>query len=181
MKYLTLGLLLAATLFSSCEKEEVKIPTCEDCSFTCLDGSETDVITNGCMNNWDCSYTINSQAKVDIDSYDGLASGGKNVFQMLLSTEGAMEIADDELEIIMVFELDESQNSFALEGSELAAINLQYRRVCFCTETSFKAVELGCMQGEKQPNGSWFVQGDLIVPYSFEDVEVKFEAQFEEI
>lgn len=179
MKYMTLALLIAATLLTACKKEEVSIPTCENCNFTCVDTSDPDVTTNDCLDNWTCDFNLKPQSKVDIGEYDGLAEGGKNVFQMILRTEGSLQVADDELTVILVFELEPSQTSFSVEDSELEALNVYYRRVCFCLETAFVSINSGCMQGEQQSDGSWFVQGNLSVPYSFGDVDVMFDARFE--
>lgn len=181
MKYMTLGLLLASILFTSCKKDKVEIPTCENCNFTCVDASDPDVTTNDCLENWTCNFNLKPQSKVDTGEYGGLADGGKNSFQMILSTEGSLDIADDEFTKILVFELEESQTSFSVEGSELEAMNVYYRVICFCTEKAFIAVNSGCIQGEKQSDGSWFVQGNLTVPYSYGDVEVSFDARFEVI
>lgn len=178
MKYTTLGLLLAGILFTSCKKDKVDIPICENCNFTCVDTSDPDVTTNDCLENWTCNFNLRSQSKVDVGEYEGLADGGKNGFQMVLSTEGSLEIADDEFTNILVFELDEFQTSFSVEDSELEAMNVYYRRICFCTETDFIAVNAGCLQAEKQSDGSWFVQGNLTVPYSYGGEEVSFDARF---
>lgn len=43
---------------------------------------------------------------------------------------------------------------------------------------AFKAITSGCMQGEKQSSGTWFVQGRLNVPYSWGNAVVKFDALF---
>ncbi len=170
--------LLVLMTIQSCNKDEMQTPTCENCAFTCLDANEPDVISNGCLDNWDCQFKFTPQSSVDITKNEGLASGDKTVFQMINSTEGAVEIADDEFTNILVFELDESQSSFSVEGDELSTMNVHFRRVCFCVDRGFQAVTVGCMQGEKQPDGTWFVQGNLTVPFSFGDVAIKFDAQF---
>ena len=63
---------------------------------------------------------------------------------------------------------------------KLQNMKVSFRRVCFCAEVDFKAVTSGCLQGEKQSDGTWLIQGDLVVPYSFGDIDVEFEAQFAE-
>ena len=170
--------LLTLVLLQSCNKDDAQTPTCENCHFTCLDANEPDVISNSCLDNWDCNFKFIPQSSVDITDYEGLASGDKTVFQMVNSTEGSAQIADDEFTNILVFELDESQLSFSVEGDELSTMNVHFRRVCFCVDRGFQAVTVGCMQGEKQPDGTWFIQGNLTIPFSFGDIEVKFDAQF---
>lgn len=178
MKNSILGFFLALILIQACNKDDEQIPTCENCSFTCLDTNETDVISNDCINNWECTFKVTPQSKVDLGEYEGLASGDKNVFQMINSTQGDLGIADDEYTNILVFELDESQNSFSVEGNELKEMQVHFRRICFCSEVEFKEISSGCLQGEKQADGSWFVQGKINVSYSFGNNEVKFDAQF---
>ncbi len=179
MKYLPIALLLTALFFSSCEKDPVDIPSCENCNFTCIDSSRTDIITNDCPDDYSCTFRLRPDSRVDVGEFEGVAEGEKNVFFLMLDTEGDLQIADDELTLILVFELEESQTSFSAEGSELNAMKAHYRRVCYCTETSFIAPASGCMQGERQPDGSWVVQGNWVVPYAQQDLEVVFEARFD--
>jgi hypothetical protein len=173
-----LALLFALTLFQSCNKGDERVPICENCTFTCLDMNETDVLTNDCLNEWVCSFQVTPDSKVALSELQGLANGDKNVFQMIRRTEGDLALADDEYTHILVFGLDESQNSFSVQDNELSAMKVHYRIGCFCDETEFKEVTSGCIQGEKQSDGIWIVQGNINVPYTFGDVEVKFEAQF---
>lgn len=170
--------LLTLILLQSCQQDEAQIPTCEGCEFTCLAANDPDVVTNACLDNWDCQFKFTPLSRVDTTHSQGLGSGNKTVFQMINSTEGSAEIADDEFTHILVFELDESQQSFSVEGDELSDLNVHFQRICFCIDRGFQAVTVGCMQGEKQPDGTWFVQGNLSVPFSFGDIEVKFDAQF---
>ncbi len=178
MKTIILAISLATFLLFSCDDEAVEIPTCDDCNFTCLDANEADVITNACLDNYQCTFSITPQSKVDTDEQEGRSDGDQNVFQMINDTEGSAAIADDEFTNILVFELDESQNSFSAEDNELTGMKTHYRRICHCGETEFKAINSGCLQGEKQPDGSWFVQGNLNVAYGFGIIEVKLDAQF---
>ena len=165
-------------LIHACNKDEVQIPSCPDCPFSCLDPGDPDVITNNCMDNWDCSFTIIPRSKVDINEHNGYSGGNKRVFQMMNSTEGDLNIADDEITRILVFELSETQTSFSVDDDNLKDMGVFFITQCYCTEVEFKAVDSGCLQGEKQTDGSWFVQANLNVPYSFGDVVVKLDAQF---
>jgi hypothetical protein len=178
MKTTILAISLAAFLILSCDDETVDIPTCETCNFTCLDANEADVISNACLDNWQCTFSFSPQSKVNTNEQEGVSSGDQNVFQMINYTEGSEEIADDEFTNILVFELDETQDSFSAQDNELEAMKVHYRRICFCSETEFKAVNSGCLQGEKQADGSWFIQGNLNVAYGFGNIEVKLDAQF---
>jgi hypothetical protein len=178
MKISLFGLSLAILLFLACDKDEITIPTCEDCNFTCLDANETDVITNACLDNHQCTFLVTPQSKVDTDEREGVSGGDRNVFQMINDTEGSADIADDEFTDILVFELDETQDSFSAEDNELEGMKVHFRQICFCGETEFKAVTSGCLQGEQQTDGNWFIQGNLNVAYGFGNVEVKVEALF---
>jgi hypothetical protein len=178
MKTIILALSLATLLLFSCDDKTVTIPTCDDCNFTCLEANEADVITNACLDNYECTFSITPQSNVDPDEQEGVSSGDKNVFQMINDTEGSAAIADDEFTNILVFELDESQDSFSAEDNDLTGMQVHYRRICYCGETEFKAVNSGCLQGEKQADGSWFIQGNLNVAYGFGNIDVKLEAQF---
>lgn len=171
-----LGLLLLLILMQSCKKDE--IPTCENCNFTCIDANESNVLTNNCIENWECNFKVNSQSTIDIEAFNGKTDGNKNVFQIINSTEGSPDIADDEFTNILIFELEESQNSFSVQGSELENMQVHYKRVCFCPNVSFEPISSGCLQGEKQPDGTWFVQGKLVAPASVGGMEIKFDSQF---
>lgn len=162
----------------ACELTQVQVPTCENCNFTCLDSNKTDAFTNNCLDNWECSFKVTSQSEVDTDEYEGRGDGNKNVFQVITSTIGDTLIADDEFTNILVFELEDAQTSFSVEGNELEDLNAHFRRLCFCTDVDFKEVSLGCIQGEKQSDGTWLVQGNITIPYSWGDIEMKFDAQF---
>lgn len=185
MKKFTFGFLLILILNQACSKkggqitnDDNNVPTCENCDFTCLEINESNVITNNCLMNWECNFNVIPQSRVDLNEFEGLANGAKNAFQMIYSTQGDLAIADDEFKNILVFELAESQNSFSVEDAELEAMQVHFRRVCYCIETDFIPVTSGCIQGEKQLDGSWFIQGKLNLSYSFGDFDVKFDAQF---
>lgn len=171
MKNTILLLFSILLIFSACDKE--KIPSCADCNFTCLDQSEPNVYTNDCRDNWECSFKVMSQSKVDLAEPKGVSIGNKNVFQMVRSTEGEEDIADDEFTEILVFELDASQESFSYEASELS-LQVHFKRVCFCPEVIFNPIVDGCLQGEKQTDGTWFVQTYFEGEYNF-GINAQFE------
>jgi len=178
MKKSIFGFFLALILIQACNKDGAQIPNCYNCNFTCLEINETDAITNNCINNWECLFKVTSMSKVDVSDNQGLSNGDKIVFQMINSNQGELVLADAQITNILVFQIDESQNSFSVNDNELEEMQTHFRRKCFCVESEFKAITSGCMQGEKQSDGTWFVQGNLIVPYSNINAEVKFDAQF---
>jgi len=176
MKNAIVLIFICLVIMLSCGKDD--LPTCENCNFTCLDDIETDVLSEECIDEWDCSFKVFGQSEVDITEREGIGAGDKIVFQMNNSTEGAMEIADDEYTNILVFELDASRTSFSAEDEQLKNLNMHYREICFCLDTEFKEISSGCIQGERQSDGTWFVQGSLIVPNASGDFTVNLEALF---
>ncbi len=179
MKHLLIFLLLTTLLFHACNSDDdPRMPVCEACNFTCLDLSESEIFSNSCGANWVCSFKLNEQSQVDITDTRGFVDGIRNVFSMVNSTQGSLQATDDEITNTLVFDLGNIQSEFSSENEELAALNVHFKRVCFCAETNFKAVTSGCLQGEKQSNGNWFVQGDLTIPYSFGDIDVHIDAEF---
>ena len=183
MKNIFLICVLPLLLLQSCSKdEETVIPRCDDCEFTCLAEGETEnVITNVCKDNWQCTYTILADSKVDIGYGQGVSEGDQMVFQLINSTQGAPEIADDEVSIFLVFELDSTLESFSVDDDMLNALNVQYIAYCFCPDVEFTRPSSGCLQGEKQEDETWFVQGNLLFDdFNNGDYDLKVEAQFSE-
>ncbi len=178
---------LVFILFQSCNREEVIIieeeilPTCELCEFTCLDKNETEVITSNCIDNWMCDFKIWPESIVDTSEYRGYASGNKQVFKMVNYTEGDSVIIDDEKSEHLIFELEESQSSFSVEDNELASLKVHYYYFWFGGHLfKYRAVESGCLQGEKQEDGTWRVQGFLNPPAPFDFRVLKIDTRFEE-
>ena len=165
-------------LLGSCAKEEVEVPPCDNCTFDCVDSSHVDVITNDCLPNWMCSFYFTNDSRVETDAYYGVAEGDKRVFQMVSDTEGEDWIADDEFTNILVFEIDPEQTSFSAEDAALKDLRVLYKSICYCSEVMFREISSGCMQGIEQPDGSWHVQGAVVVPYEYLDIQVNFDAIF---
>jgi hypothetical protein len=176
MKTITLALFLSVLLFAGCSPDD--IPNCENCDFTCLAENEADVITNDCLPNWDCEFNIIPDAQLDLNEVEGVAAGNGFIFQMINSTLGSPQIADDEYTDILVCEIPGSQTSFSVEDAQLADLQVYFKRICFCPEVEFKAVTLGCLQGEELSPGNWRIQGKLEVPYTWGELEVKVDATF---
>ncbi len=155
----------------SCEKDEAIL--------SCFSPDETDVVTNECLDNWDCQFNFVPDSKMNLNQYYGLEAGDKNVFQMINHTEGDPVIRDDEKTHILVFQLeDDSQNSFSLEDDDLELMQVSFRLCCW--PTKFFAVRLGCLSGEKNAStGDWKIQGNLTVVFgpTFSK-EIKFDSVF---
>lgn len=184
MKNTTFLLFFTFLLFQACNNDSgvfnKPVPTCENCTFTCLDSIDSTVFTNNCIDNWECSFQVIPNSTVDLQESKGYVNDDKNVFVMENSTQGDSLISDDEFTYTLVFELDENQNSFSVENSDLANMNVYFKRSCFCTSVEFIPLTTGCLQGEKQTDGTWLIQGNLIVSYSWGNLTVKLEASFVE-
>ncbi|RMF02655.1 MAG: hypothetical protein D6772_03240 [Bacteroidetes bacterium] len=179
MKQFFLLLLFPTIVFVACGDEKKQFPTCENCEFTCLTVDDTNVYTNACQDNWTCEYKLATNSRVDVDEYGGISEGDKTTFQLIVSTEGDEAIADDEFTYFLVFEVDNSLSSFSAENAQLSALNLHYKRICFCPDAGvFQAITAGCLQGKQQEDGSWFVQGKIAIPSVSEETDLQFEAQF---
>lgn len=180
MQLLRLSLFVLLMGLVACSKDDPKVPVCENCNFDCLDGTEEDVLTNDCQENFDCTFTVFANAKFDSNEFFGKGNGNKNLFQILTSTEGSSEIADDEFTNILVFELDSEQNDFSADETDFATMNAHFKRLCFCAETDFKEITAGCIQGMKDENGVWFLQGNVDIEYEFGIITQQFDLQLEE-
>ena len=147
MKKFIYLLAIFLTILQACNEDmeqgnDKEVPTCEQCDFNCLDSNDTDIITNNCLDNWTCSFQISPQSKVDIEEYEGKTIGNKNVFQMINSTEGSPMIADDELTNILVLELEESQNSFTVEGAEMENMDVHLEEFVTVLIVNLKRLQL---------------------------------------
>jgi hypothetical protein len=92
-------------------------------------------------------------------------------------TNGSKKISDDEFTDILVFELDQNQKSFRAENADLVLLKAHFKTVCFCSNVRFITITKGCLQGEQQTDGSWFIQGKLTVT-NFSEEEIKIDSQF---
>lgn len=182
----TILLLFTVLLFfQACSKSDnkVDIPTCDDCEFTCIgEDNGLEIWTNDCRDNWTCEFEVLTNSRIATDETFGIGDGDNTVFRMVASTQGDLAIADDEFTSILVFELDSGQESFSLEGDALLDMNVQHLLSCFCPNVAFRPAASGCLQGERQDDGSWFVQSNL----TFNDLnfdtpfELAVDAQFVE-
>jgi hypothetical protein len=181
MKNTIFLLFFVLLLFQACNDDANSnnpVPTCENCNFTCVETIDSTVFTNNCIDNWECSFQVVSASEIDINNANGYTNGNKNVFVMSNYTQGDSLIADDEYTYSLVFELDANQNSFSVENNDLANMNIHFKQICFCASVEFIPLTSGCLQGEKQADGTWLIQGNLVAPYNWGNVEVKFDASF---
>jgi len=175
--------LLVAT---GCKKEKLpneKLPECPDCAFSCLESLEPDVLTNACFVRYTCSFLLRKDSRLiysesNTESY--VRPGSKLVFSLASSTQGAPNIADDEITEVLYFELEPGMESFSAEAGQMDLLNLRFQRHCYCYDTDLKKPTGGCMQGQRIDDSHWKVQGNLTFSYDFGTVPFKFEAVFSE-
>jgi hypothetical protein len=161
-------------------KDDDKLPSCPGCEFSCLEGNEEDVFSNDCKANWDCHFNIFQQSQIEYnESAASIKEGSQLVFEAILETKGADEIADDEFTYRLYFEIDPAQESFTAEAHQLDLLNIRYQEYCFCQDVNFKLPASGCVQGYKIDENFWKIQANLVIDYSYGPQEVKLEAVYE--
>jgi len=173
-------IVLSLIIFGCSSEDDIPefLPNCKDCPFTCIEADDQEVTTNDCLDNFDCHFRVFPDSKIILDLTEGVKEGEHLVFQMILETEGDELIFDDEFTNILVFELKNEQNSFSVSGEEIANLNVHFRTICFCGNVDFKEVKSGCLQGVKQNEETWKVQGNLEIQRTFETTSLKIDAQF---
>ena len=180
IKFLTLFCLF--TIAFACKKKEVVIlPFCETCEFDCVDLLNDTPLTNDCLDNYDCTFTVHENSKLDYsnNNFDPVKSGNKRVFKMFSDTEGSAMIADDEFTNILTFQVEANLESFEIGNDELEAVNLRFINLCFCSEVEFKKASLGCIQGQKIDDQFWQIQVNADFEYATFTRTVAVDAVFE--
>ena len=180
MKALLYCLTLAgACLLLQCDRaDDPTLPVCVDSSPTCLVGDEPDVLSDACRDNWTCSFLVRPAARVDLAADLGVAPGLRTVLQMVNRTEGHPGIADDEFTNVLVVEVPAGRRSFSADDGGLADLKIFYRSICYCANSAFVPVSSGCLRGELQADGSWSVQGSLLIDYDSYEQAVYVDARF---
>lgn len=105
-----------------------------------------------------------------------IIEGEKLVFQYYFSTEGEPEIADDELEEFVLFEIDPASTDFELNSDSFSSHHAVIGQFCFCGKTGYFEISSGTIKGEKISDDTWLVHFDVtaIVPLNgaAEDFEI---------
>lgn len=156
-----LAILLSLTLFLACsEKNDTILPLCETYEFTCVDPFDETALTNDCLDNHDCTFTIHENSGLDYanPTSDPVIEGKKTVFKMFDDTQGDPTIADDEFTKVVTFEVDSDLESFSIENGQLNDVQLRFINLCFCSEVVFKNATSGCIEGQKIDENFWQIQ-----------------------
>lgn len=155
------------------------LPTaCDDCGFQCLTNGEKNVVTNNCFLFDDCGFNYYLNSRIDITESNGFSDGNKKVFKLTTSND-AVEGIRLNLKNTLVFELDDEIRRFEYNGQDFNSLKVQFKRESGSNINGFDEVKIGCIAGEQQANGVWFVYGKVNVPNVDTDESVKFEARFE--
>lgn len=108
-----------------------------------------------------------------------VGEGDKLVFEYKYSTEGRPEIADDEFNEVVYFELDQNTGDFTLDQGDFEASRTFLGRFCFCGNTGFFQVTSGFIEGEKTGDLRWNVTLDVeaLIEAENDMPETSFEVQ----
>ncbi|MFB0946661.1 MAG: hypothetical protein QMB24_11030 [Spirosomataceae bacterium] len=156
-------------------------PKCDDCGFICLQEDELNVFTNRCPLGFTCEYNVYTDSKVDISEPSGISKGRNTVFEMITYTEAVASNINDDIRRTMIFEIPTDQRTFYVSPEDLTKTRAHLKTECICPTTQFVSGELGCIAGEMQFDGVWFVYGKVSFTYPYGTEEMKFEARFDEV
>lgn len=151
---------------------------CEDCGFNCLKGDEKKVENNSCEWFDDCAFNYYPNARIDTKQSNGITAGDKNVFEFT-SLTSAIEGIRPEVKNTLIFESEASIRTFWTKGEDFKDLNVQFKRTCVCGNISFSPARVGCIAGEQQALGVWFMYGKVSVQTPNGDEEIKFQARFD--
>jgi hypothetical protein len=153
---------------------------CEECGFNCLKGDEKKVENNNCQWFDDCAFNYYPNARIDTKQSSGIAPGDKNVFEFT-SLTSAVEGIRPEVKNALIFETDPSIRTFWINGEDFKDLNVHFKRTCTCGNIAFTPAILGCIAGEQQAIGVWFMYGKATVQTPNGDEDVKFQARFDAV
>lgn len=151
---------------------------CEDCGFQCLTNGESNVVTNNCFLYDDCGFKYYFNSRIDISEDKGFSEGQNKVFEFTTSNDEVAGIRAS-LKNTIIFEVDDNLRVFEYNGEDFNRLNVQFRRESSSGNIGYDEVKIGCIAGEQQANGVWFVYGKINVPNVQVEESLKFEARFE--
>lgn len=181
MRYSLLFVISTALIFQACDKgDEIT-----SLKFNCLEGengTDQTIWTNDCIDNWTCDYTIFVNSAVDTMEYNAIGSGSDLVFQLRYDLTSNPLVPDDDFTGFVTFEIKSDEESFSFDSESLSDNQVYYHYICFCFPyVGYIQPTLGCLQGEKQEDNSWLVQGNLFFGEDIDgdEIYVLFDAVFE--
>ncbi|MGR3810815.1 hypothetical protein [Jiulongibacter sp. NS-SX5] len=176
---LYLGLFSILFFLLSCGENELP-ESCDNCGFQCLTGEEKKLINNGCLWYDDCSFNYYRNSNIDLSGESSIQDGDKNVFEFkTMDTEVAG--IRPEIKNTLLFETDPLDKTFWVNGNDFKKLNVHFKRTCTCGNVELSPAKSGCIAGEEQAPGVWFMFGKAIVTTPNGDEEVAFEARFNRV
>ena len=131
----------------------------------------------------EANYIVYPNATLEVNETENetfieVIDGDMLVFEYRYSTEGAPEIADDELTEVVYFEIDKNTEDFSLNEANFEASTAYLGKFCFCGRTGFFEITSGEINGEKTGELQWRISLDVQAFIEAEDniPEVTFEA-----
>ncbi|MEQ8239381.1 MAG: hypothetical protein RIA69_09215 [Cyclobacteriaceae bacterium] len=107
-------------------------------------------------------YFDNAQLNDDMQS---VVIGNNLVFHHYYQAADQENIADDEFEENIFFEIPSPSNAFELKDSDLSHLKFSYQYVCFCMHIDSVMITNGTISGKKDGN-QWQVDVDVTLrPY----------------
>jgi len=91
--------------------------------------------------------------------------GNNLVFEYEFSTEGEINVIDDEYTEFIHFEIDKNVEEFNFKDEELSTINLVLSKRCFCffgNDENKKAEPTGIINGKKISENEWNITMEII-------------------
>jgi hypothetical protein len=133
---------------------------------TCDDGNcQIEKCENGT-----CSYVFYENSSLNIiPTEEGLLTGiepGEDiVFEYLFVKDDEPEIADDELNVYLRFEIPANQTSFDIQSSDFEEFKVLYQRQCYCVRSDYEYPTDGRITGKKINTNEWHIKANLVVDY----------------
>ncbi len=153
---------------------------CEECGFKCLEGDRKNIGTNNCSWFDDCGFLFYPDSRIDVTKSNGIGPGSNNIFEFK-TTLFAIEGIRPEIVKTLIFESDPAIRTFELNGAGFKSLNVHFKQECVCGDVKLTPVEEGCIAGEQQATGIWFIYGKVMVNTPSGEEEMKFEARFDRI
>lgn len=117
----------------------------------------------------DCSFTIEESVQIKMETYDGVMNSAKFEsgemigFKMDRKYQDNPQIADDEMQEILMFELPAGESFFHYEDENLAKLKTVFATLAYSRDGGWYEVKEGCLEGLKHSGGAWQVKGNLVI------------------
>ncbi|KQC29051.1 hypothetical protein [Flagellimonas eckloniae] len=111
-------------------------------------------------------YSFYENATIVTTMMDGygfatIESGQSLVFEYFFTASEEPQVADDEYEERIIFEIDATAESFSMSGDDLTMANTVFDKYCFCDIRGSIPISSGTISGEKISDNSWNIEIDV--------------------